>query len=372
MKKRILISVSNDLVTDQRVRKQCNSLQKAGYDVFLIGRALQSSLEITRPYRTHRMKLFFNKGALFYAELNIRLFLKLLFKRADYLWANDLDTLPANYFLSLFKFRPLIYDSHEFFTEVPEIQDRPLVKNTWKFFEKWMINRPSIRITVNQSIAELFRERYSIEAPLIVRNLPEKTTFAPTELSRADLLGTFTYALILQGNGINIDRGAEEIVIAMQYLDKTRLIILGSGDAIPNLKKLVNEMDLGERVIFFPRMPYEKMMAYSSLCDLGLSMDKPNNINYKFSLPNKVFDYAKAGLPVYASSLIEIERVFQEFPFGITTDTHDPRVIAEELTDLLENNAQRQEMKGWAKRASQELNWSKDFKKVLEKLNSSE
>jgi len=372
VKKRILISVSNDLVTDQRVRKQCNSLHKAGYEILLTGRLLKSSLEVDRPYRTNRMKLFFNKGALFYAELNIRLFIKLLFKRADYLWANDLDTLPANYFLSLFKFRPLIYDSHEFFTEVPEIQGRSLVQNTWKFFERWMIRRPFVRITVNESIAELFKDRYGIPAPLVVRNLPEKTKFAPTELSRSDLLGSFSYALILQGNGINIDRGAEEVVIAMQYLDKTRLIILGSGDAIPNLKKLVEEMNLGERIMFFPRMPYEKMMSYSALCDLGLSMDKPNNINYKYSLPNKLFDYAKAGIPVYASNLVEIKRVFKKYPFGVTTDTHDPRVIAEELAELLQDSQKREEMKKWAQQASRELNWSRDFNPVIKKLESSE
>jgi len=370
VKKRILISVSNDLVTDQRVRKQCNSLHQAGYEVFLIGRILESSLEIDRPYPTQRMKLLFNKGALFYAELNIRLFLNLLFKKADYLWANDLDTLPANYFLSLFKFRPLIYDSHEFFTEVPEIQGRKLVQNTWKFFEKWMIRRPKVRITVNQSIANLFTERYKIPKPLVVRNLPEKTEFAPTELSRSDLLGSFTYAIILQGNGINIDRGAEELVIAMQYLNKTRLIILGSGDAIPNLKLLVEEMNLGERVMFFPRMPYEKMMAYASLCDLGLSMDKPNNINYKYSLPNKIFDYAKAGIPVYASNIVEIRRVFDRYPFGVTTETHDPKIIAQEIQEILENESQRNEMKDWANKASKELNWSRDFNAVLEKLSS--
>lgn len=372
MKKRILISVSNDLVTDQRVRKQCNSLLKAGYDVFLIGRVLNSSLEIDRPYPTKRMKLFFNKGALFYAELNIRLFLKLLFKKTDYLWANDLDTLPANYFLSLFKFRPLIYDSHEFFTEVPELQDRTLVQKTWKFFEKWMIHRPKIRITVNQSIADLFSKHYKIAPPLIVRNIPEKMEFAPTELSKTDILGSFSYALILQGNGINIDRGAEEVVIAMQYLNETRLIILGSGDAIPNLKLLVEEMNLGDRVIFFPRMPYEKMMSYSSLCDLGLSMDKPNNINYKYSLPNKIFDYAKAGIPVYASNIVEIKRVFEEYPFGVTSDTHDPKIIASEIERILKDDALRLEMKKWARKASEELYWSKDFNAVVKKLSDSE
>ena len=372
MKKRILISVSNDLSTDQRVRKQCDSLVDAGYDVFLVGRILKNSLELNRAYKTKRMKLLFNRGALFYAELNIRLFLLLLFKRADFLWANDLDTLTANYFLSLFKFRPLIYDSHEFFTEVPEIQNRLMVQNTWKFFERWMIQKPAIRITVNQSIANLFVERYGIEKPLVVRNLPEERDFAPTEISRGDILGSYTYAIILQGNGINIDRGAEEVVIAMQYLDKTRLILLGSGDAIPNLKQLVEELRLGDRVVFFPRMPYEKMMAYTSLCDLGLSLDKPNNINYKFSLPNKIFDYARAGIPVFASKLVEIERVFQDYPFGMTTESHDPKILAQQLIELLEDSAKLDEMKKWAKRASVDLNWSKDFDGVIKKLKSIE
>ena len=78
---KIVVTVSNDLSTDQRVRKMCHSLQKRGYDILLVGRELKNSLPIDRPYRTKRFRLWFNKGGLFYANLNIRLFFYLLYSK---------------------------------------------------------------------------------------------------------------------------------------------------------------------------------------------------------------------------------------------------------------------------------------------------
>src|SRR6478735_10941986 len=118
--KKIIVSVSNDLSTDQRVKKVCAYLHANGFEVVLLGRKLKNSLEITdRPYKTKRFNLWFNKGALFYANLNIRLFFYLLFHKSDWLLANDLDTLPANYYAR--GKRVLVYDTHEIFCEVPEL-----------------------------------------------------------------------------------------------------------------------------------------------------------------------------------------------------------------------------------------------------------
>ena len=113
--KRIIVSVTNDLVTDQRVSKTCSTLSEMGYDILLIGRRLKNSLPIQRNYTTKRIQLLFNKGYLFYAEYNIRLFLFLLFSKKDILFSNDLDTLPANYIIGKLQQRNLIFDSHELF-----------------------------------------------------------------------------------------------------------------------------------------------------------------------------------------------------------------------------------------------------------------
>ena len=137
-KKKIIISVTNDLSTDQRVKKVCGTLNAKNYDILLVGRKRPASLKLNRPYRTKRMKLIFNKGALFYAEFNIRLFILLVFSKVDIYHANDLDTLLANYLAAIIRRKPIVYDSHEYFLGEPDIQNRFIVKKVWTSIEQFI------------------------------------------------------------------------------------------------------------------------------------------------------------------------------------------------------------------------------------------
>ncbi|MFN6037497.1 MAG: glycosyltransferase, partial [Bacteroidota bacterium] len=156
-----IVSVINDLATDQRVQRTCNVLIEKGYSVILIGRILPGSLAVDHlPYRCIRMSVFFKKGPIFYLIFNFRLFLSLIFKKTDLLIANDLDTLLPNYLVSKLKNVKLIYDSHEIFTEVPELADEPIKKRIWKSLENYVIPKLKHCITVNDSIAEYFFKEY--------------------------------------------------------------------------------------------------------------------------------------------------------------------------------------------------------------------
>jgi glycosyltransferase involved in cell wall biosynthesis len=356
---RAYVSVINDLSTDQRVHRTCITLQKMGYEVTLIGRKLSNSIDIVRPYHCQRMTLLVNKGPFFYASFNARLFFILLFKKKGLLFANDLDTLQANFLVSKIKGSKIIYDSHEYFTEVPELQNTALKKKIWKWLERSIVPHLKNCITVNQSIAELFREKYGVSFS-VVRNIPLIPNLSRTKTREELGLPTDKKIIILQGSGINVQRGAEEAVEAMQYVNDAVLLIIGGGDVLPTLKNLYNKLKLDEKVKFIPKKPYEELLQYTRNADIGLTLDKDTNINYRYSLPNKLFDYIHCNTPVLGSDLIEVKNIIKKYDLGEIIESYDPEHIAEKINFMLSDAGRLNTWKQNCKKATQELNWSKE------------
>jgi len=365
--KRAIVSVINDLVTDRRVDKTCNALVQAGFDVLLVGRKLPDSLPLPqRAYQMHRMGLLFKRGPLFYMEFNIRLFFLLLFKKVELLYSNDLDTLLPNYLLSRMKSVSLVYDSHEFFTETPELVNRKFVQGIWKRIEKAIFPKLKDVITVNESISDLYYDLYGVKVN-VVRNISLAPVYESIK-SREELgLPENIPIILLQGAGINIQRGAEEAIEAMRYLDNVILLIIGSGDVIDILKHMKDEMGLGDKVIFLPKMPFDRLFHYTANATLGLTLDKDTNINYRFSLPNKLFDYVNAGTPVLASPLVEVKKIIDKYQVGETIENHDPKHIAKRITEMISDNEKLKVYRQNCHKASEKLTWQNE-QKVLMKI----
>ncbi len=362
-KKRIIVSVTNDLYTDQRVRKVCEFLVAENYIVTLVGRKLKESQDMTETiYKTVRFRLPFRKGALFYAVYNLRLFFYLLFHKADVLLSNDLDTLYANHWARKFKRNcRLIYDSHEYYIGVPELIARPKIQKVWRWIERRTIPKVDEMYTVNESIAEIYRKEYQ-RVVKVVRNISDFNGL-PQPKTRTELdLPEDGYLVIIQGAGINIERGAEELVAAMKYLEEVYLLIVGNGDVLPLLKEIVQKENLTERVLFFGKRPYDELMNFTMVSDLGISMDKDTNINYRFSLPNKIFDYLHAGIPLMVSALKEVQHIVLTYEVGVVMNTHDPKKIAEQIQKLRENPELTNQMRENTKRAAKELTWANECK----------
>lgn len=366
---RILISVTSDLLTDQRVHRTASALKEAGHRVVVIGRKLPHSAALPgRRYRCHRFRLIFNKGAIFYAEYNLRLFWYLLWHKADILVSNDLDTLLPNWIVAGLKRIPLVYDSHEYFTGVPELAGRPRTQSVWKWIERRTVPGLKYAFTVNAEIARLYEEEYGVKFR-VLRNVPEprETVLKEKGALRRELQLPEDGALvILQGAGINIDRGAEEAVQAMKYMEGVTLLIVGAGDVIPALKKNVKESGLDSKVVFIDRKAPGELYRYTSSADIGLSLDKDTNLNYKYSLPNKLFDYIHAGIPVLASNLPEVRRIVEQYGIGHIVASHDPRAIADAIRKMLDD---MQDGTTWTlglEKAASELNWNIERKILLD------
>lgn len=356
-KRHAIVSVTNDLLTDNRVHKTCMVLHELGYNVTLIGRKRKSSGELLpRPYHTKRMRLQFEKGALFYAFFNIRLLIYLLFHKADLLVANDLDTLLANYVAFKLKKRArLVYDTHELFTEVPELINRPRVQNIWLKIEKRIFPNLDTIITVNQSIADIYNERYGKKL-YVVRNISPQWIVSNTITKKELGIPEDQPILILQGAGINVDRGAEELVEAMQDIDAT-LLIVGDGDVVQRLKERVKNLQLNDRVLFFGRRPYNEMMQFTQQADIGFTLDKPTNLNYRFSLPNKVFDYLHTNTAIVATDIKEVKNVIAKYDIGRIVDPLTPENIASVVNDLLTDSNTLFQLQENCRKTSKIENW---------------
>lgn len=334
---RISVAVITDLETDQRVRKVCTWMQQQGFSVVVTGLQRPFSNQLPeRPYTQNRLITKRQKGVLFYAEWQWKLYHALRKVPADVVYANDLDSLFPAWLAARLHGALLVYDSHEWFTEVPELTNHPIKKWIWKKLEAFLVPKTAGRLTVNASIAQKLQDAYGFPF-MVLRNVPNSISISPNPaLLPQDAQAKF--CLILQGNGINIGRGAEEAIRALHFLpEQVHLILVGAGDVFPLLPGLIEAEGLQSRVSLLHRMPYEKMMQLAASCHLGLSLDKNQSGNYLFSLPNKVFDYWMAGIPVLASNLPELQALIHATGAGVLCEEVQPKLIAQAILPVLES-----------------------------------
>jgi glycosyltransferase involved in cell wall biosynthesis len=277
--------------------------------------------------------------------------------------SNDLDTLLPNHLVARLRGKQLVYDTHEFYTEVPELVARSRVRAVWLAIERWIFPKLDHVMTVNRSIANAYTERYPQrkgEAITVVRNIPMKRELGP-QPTRAELgLPEGVKLLVMQGAGINVDRGAEEAVLAMKDLPDHLLLVIGGGDAWPVLERMVRGLGLEERVRLLGKMPYERMMAFTRHAHVGLTLDKDSNLNYRFSLPNKLFDYLHAGVPVLATDLPEVAAIVRQYDCGLVIPSPDPAIIAVAIQRMTADVHQHEPMRQRAIFAARSLDGERE------------
>jgi glycosyltransferase involved in cell wall biosynthesis len=363
-KKTLIMAVTNDLVTDNRVHKIALTLTGMGFDVTLAGRTYPSGkIKIERAYRTRRFSLWFNKGPLFYANYNIRLFFYLIFKRFDVIVSNDLDTLAACYCASQLTGNPIVYDSHEYYTEVPELVNRPRVKRIWEQIEKQIVPKLTYCYTVCQSIADIYNEKYNTSFS-VVRNVPSLIDY---KLDNEVIVPPFSLnkpVVIYQG-AVNLGRGIEEAILAMHHVENAILVVIGSGDHLELCRKIVLDEGLSSKVIITGRVPFSDLQKFTRFASIGLSVEKDMGLNYRYALPNKLFDYIQSEVPVLASSLPEIKRIVEGYGVGITIEETTPELIAKNLNMMLKSNGSIASWKKNCSIAKEELCWENEEKILI-------
>ena len=338
MSYKIAVSVTNDLNQDQRMHRICNSMRSRGYDVILIGRERSSSQELLhQDFKQKRLKCWFDTGILFYLEYNIRLFLFLLLLDSDIVYSVDLDTLVSGGLASILKRKKLIYDAHEYFVEVPELEDSVVKKRVWDIVAKLFIPKSDLNITVNKELAEVLENKYNQKFD-VIRSVP-----LLIEVEESVALNK--EKIILYQGVLNKGRGLEEAIMWISRMKgDIQLHIAGEGDLSKSLRVLKENVDKDNKVKFLGWKSPVELDIITKSAWLGLNLLDGNSLNYKYSLANKFFNYMHAGIPSVNMDFPVYRRYCKEDKVGVCISDLNVESIDLVIRSLLNDDIKYQEM----------------------------
>jgi glycosyltransferase involved in cell wall biosynthesis len=340
------------------MQRICSALGEVGHDVTLVGRRRSTSAVAEfAEFTTHRFPCIFQSGALFYMELNLRIFFYILFHEMEVLVAVDLDTILPVTLAGKIKKLPVVFDAHEWFTEVPELIDRLQIKKIWHLIEDFSLPKTSLRFTVNQSLAEIFQAKFNLKFG-VIRNVPEAT---PGKFESKNIKKTILY----QG-ALNKGRGIEPSICAMRHLPDYELWIVGEGDLSRELRELTTEKNVGEQVKFLGYQSPDALKRITPQAHIGLNLLEGTSLNYYYSLANKFFDYMHAGIPSVNMEFPEYAMILAQHPCGAMIEHCDAERIADAVRAICEDEPVYQDMVKAAQMASSHYQWGVEKKKLVE------
>lgn len=366
--KTITLCVTSDLSTDQRILRHSKLLHDQGFKVVLVGRKRAESPPLPQlPFSCIRWRMIFTKGPFFYLFYNIRLFFFLLFKRTDIIWSNDLDTALPCAWISKLRKKRFVFDAHELFTEVPELENSRIKKSIWLWIERKCATKADFFITVNDSLAKVFASKYEV-SPIVIRNVPNKFEIVPKR--RAEYkIEKQALILIVQGSGLNLGRGLLESIQAIEKTSGIVLFVVGSGTAVPSAKSYVDTHKLHSKIQFIGRLPYHELINITAMADVGLAFDAHPCLNYHLALPNKIFDYFQAGIAVICAQQPEIKRLVVQYDCGVVMNDCSIEAIRSAVLQFKDNPIFLEKSKTQSKIAGTVEHWGEEKRKLLELIN---
>ena len=341
---------------DQRMQRICTSLQQNNFDVELVGRVLKDSKPLqNQVFQQTRLTCLFNKGFLFYAAINIRLFIFLLFNKFDIVCGCDLDTLPATVLAAKLKRKKVVYDAHEYFPESPELIGKPAKQSVWYFIEKLLVTEVDALYTVTNSIAQIFNKKYNADCK-VVRNLPNKND------SQISILKS---KILLYQGAVNIGRGLNEMLLAMMKLENIEFHIAGDGDEMNVLKHAIKELKLENKVKLLGKKTPNELKEITQRAYIGVNLLENRGLSYYYSLGNKTFDYIQAAIPQIVIGFPEYIELNQQYHFGIIVDELSVEKICQAIMKLMNDEALYKQIQQNCLIAREELCWENEEKILI-------
>ena len=366
--KKVISIVLNNFKNDSRVLKEGISLQKAGFDVKVI--ALhdpgQKEFETVANIPVHRVKLQSrewskNKVVQLFKYFEFLYRVTKEYRNADIVHCNDLNALPIGVLIKLLnRDTKIVYDAHEF-----EINDKPnenpLSIKLKYFLEKFLIKYANRVITVSDSIANEYSKLYGIKKPALVLNTPPFKKIDKKDLFREELgIGKDKTIFLYQG-GLSTGRGIEILLEAFKQIkdSKSVIVFMGYGVLEDTIKEASREY---ENIYFHEAVTPDVLLDFTSSADFGISTIEDSCLSYRYCLPNKMFEYLMAEIPVIVSNLYEMKKFVETHNIGVVAKENTAEGLREAIQRALALD--KQELEVNIQKVKKIYNWE-DQERVL-------
>lgn len=381
-RKRVCMLLQGFAPKDVRVMREATALQEAGFEVTIIDIGNRSDgpraeeiqgvrikhMRMPLWYRPSRFKPWFLvKVALFL----MRSIFELMRVPTDVYHAHEEQVLIAAYIVARLRHKPLVFDAHELpFTDHSVTRwPRLHAMATWLLAR--LVPSCSGVITVSPALAQEIFACYHGPEVTLIRNVPVWRSVEKQDRIRQRLgLGHETRIALYQGFVLP-DRGLDVLIRAARFLDPTIVIVIlgpGPDEYCAELQALVVSEDVGERVKFFPAVPYEELLGWTASADLGLTLFPPDySLSIRMCLPNKFFEYLLAGLPVLSSQLDILAEIIKTRDVGQVASSLEPEALARSLSTMLADPEALERMGRNGKKAVwEEFCWEKEQGKLIQ------
>ena len=367
--KKVLITFLGNIDYDTRCHNLYTTLKVNGFDVSFTGFdwLTKNFKPVKGDITIHKL----HKGFLslsFYLKFIWQIKLALFSSRASIFFAEDIYTLPFVVIFGKLKRVKIFYDSRELFGYLAGLKERKFVQSFWKTVENFFIKHVDHIITTGSMDSEVLKEMYGVTNTVVLRNVPR--FYKPAQ--QTDLrnqLGISKDKKILLYQGVILKgRGIEKIFDILPDMSEFVFVIVGGGEFENYYKNLAVERKIIDQVFFIGKFSQEDLPKLTPSADVGIALIENLSKSYYYALPNKLFEYIMAEVPVVVSNLPQMKEIVHKFNVGFVVDPDNKDELITALKNLTSDEVQYNKFKQNCKIASEELNWENEVSNLLELL----
>lgn len=367
--KKVLLAFLGNINYDSRCRNLYDTLTSNGYDVEFIGfdwltkdfKSVEGNITI---HKLHKGSI----SILFYLKFIFHLKLHLFKSHASVFFAEDIYTLPFVVIFAKLKHAKVFYDSRELFGYLAGLKDRKFIQGFWRFIERIFIKRVDHIITTGKMDSDVLQEMYSVSNTIVLRNLPRYYKPQKKVDLRTQLGIDEEKKIILYQGGILKGRGIKIMLDALKELPGFTAVIAGGGEFENYYKELTAKYGLTDRVFFVGKFEQNDLAKLTPSADIGVALIENISKSYYYALPNKLFEYIMAEIPVLVSNLPQMQQIVDEFEVGMAVNPDNIDEVKIALKKLAEDENLYNKFKTNCKTASEKLNWENEVQNLLSYL----